>query len=115
MRGVHGERRARGCRHAQALHQHLRAVVAGAHADAVASEDLGDVVRVDVREGERREAAAVLQLHRAVQRELRDGAQPLMRRLGVPASSRASFAVHNTHEDVDRLIEGLARVREVFA
>ena len=38
-----------------------------------------------------------------------------MRRLGVPASSRASFAVHTTHEDVDRLIEGLARVREVFA
>jgi cysteine desulfurase / selenocysteine lyase len=42
-------------------------------------------------------------------------AQPLMRRLGVPASSRASFAVHNTREDVDRLIEGLDRVREVFA
>ena len=42
-------------------------------------------------------------------------AQPLMRRLGAPASSRASFAVHTTHEDVDRLIEGLDRVREVFA
>ena len=42
-------------------------------------------------------------------------AQPLMRRLGVPASSRASFAVHSTREDVDRLIEGLARVKEVFA
>jgi len=42
-------------------------------------------------------------------------AQPLMRRLGVPASSRASFAVHNTHEDVDRLIEGLDKVRGVFA
>ena len=38
-----------------------------------------------------------------------------MRRLGVPASSRASFAVHNTREDVDRLIEGLDRVLEVFA
>jgi cysteine desulfurase/selenocysteine lyase len=42
-------------------------------------------------------------------------AQPLMRRLGVSATSRASFAVHSTREDVDRLIEGLARVREVFA
>jgi cysteine desulfurase / selenocysteine lyase len=42
-------------------------------------------------------------------------AQPLMRRLGVPASSRASFAVHATREDVDRLIEGLDKVREVFA
>ena len=42
-------------------------------------------------------------------------AQPLMRRLGAPASSRASFAVHSTREDVDRLVEGLERVREVFA
>jgi cysteine desulfurase/selenocysteine lyase len=41
-------------------------------------------------------------------------AQPLMRRLGIPASSRASFAIHSTREDVDRLIEGLARVREIF-
>jgi cysteine desulfurase / selenocysteine lyase len=40
--------------------------------------------------------------------------QPLMRRLGVPASSRASFAIHSTREDVDRLVDGLARVREIF-
>jgi cysteine desulfurase/selenocysteine lyase len=42
-------------------------------------------------------------------------AQPLMRRLGVAASTRASFAVHTTHEDVDRLIDGLGTVREIFA
>ena len=42
-------------------------------------------------------------------------AQPLMRRLGVPASTRASFAVHTTREDVDRLIDGLGTVREIFA
>jgi cysteine desulfurase/selenocysteine lyase len=42
-------------------------------------------------------------------------AQPLMRCLGVPASTRASFAVHATREDVDRLIDGLGTVREVFA
>jgi len=41
-------------------------------------------------------------------------AQPLMKRLGVGATSRASFAVHNTRDDVDRLIDGLHRVREVF-
>ncbi len=41
-------------------------------------------------------------------------AQPLMRRLGVPASTRASIAVHNTHEDVDRLIDGLGSVQEIF-
>ena len=32
-------------------------------------------------------------------------AQPLMRRLGAPASTRASIAIHNTHEDIDRLID----------
>ena len=34
-------------------------------------------------------------------------AQPLMRRLGVGATTRASFAVHNTRADLDRLIGGL--------
>ena len=41
-------------------------------------------------------------------------AQPLMKRLGVGATSRASFAVHNTTDDVDRLIDGLHRVREIL-
>ena len=42
-------------------------------------------------------------------------AQVLMKRLGVAATTRASFAVHSTHHDVDRLIEGLAKVKSVFA
>ena len=42
-------------------------------------------------------------------------AQPLMRRLGVSATSRASFALHSTRAEVDRLIDGLGTVREVFA
>ena len=41
-------------------------------------------------------------------------AQPLMKRLGVGATSRASFAVHNTRDDVDRLVAGLHSVREIF-
>jgi cysteine desulfurase/selenocysteine lyase len=41
-------------------------------------------------------------------------AQILMRRLGVPATTRASFHVYSTAEDVDRLIDSLARVRKVF-
>ncbi len=41
-------------------------------------------------------------------------AQPLMRRLGVTATSRASFAVHTTRDDVDRLVDALASVRSVF-
>jgi cysteine desulfurase/selenocysteine lyase len=41
-------------------------------------------------------------------------AQPLMRRLGVSATSRASFAVHTTRDDVDRLVDALGSVRSVF-
>ena len=41
-------------------------------------------------------------------------AQPLMRRLGVPATTRASFAVHNSSADIDRLIEGLEVVRRTL-
>ena len=37
-----------------------------------------------------------------------------MRRLGVAATSRASFAVHSAREDVDRLIDALGSVRGVF-
>jgi cysteine desulfurase/selenocysteine lyase len=40
--------------------------------------------------------------------------QPLMHRLGVAATARASFAFYNTHEDVDRLVDALSRVREMF-
>ena len=41
-------------------------------------------------------------------------AQPVMDRFGVPATARASFALYNTREDVDRLVESLHRVRALF-
>lgn len=42
-------------------------------------------------------------------------AQPILRRFGVAATVRASFALYNRMEDVERLIEGIARARRVFA
>jgi cysteine desulfurase / selenocysteine lyase len=41
-------------------------------------------------------------------------AQPLMRQLGVTATTRASFAAHSTRADVDALVDGLHDVRRVF-
>ena len=41
-------------------------------------------------------------------------AQPLMKVLGVGATTRASFAVHNSRRDVDALIGGLHDVRKIF-
>jgi len=42
-------------------------------------------------------------------------AQPVMLRYGVSATVRASFGIYNAPYEIDRLVEGLARVREVFA
>jgi cysteine desulfurase/selenocysteine lyase len=42
-------------------------------------------------------------------------AQPVMRRFGIPATARASFAFYNTRSEVDALVRGLGRVRSVFA
>ncbi|HIF94766.1 MAG: cysteine desulfurase [Myxococcales bacterium] len=42
-------------------------------------------------------------------------AQPLMKRMGVPATARASFSFYNTRDDVDSLVEALRKTQEIFA
>ena len=42
-------------------------------------------------------------------------AQPVMKRFGVPATARASFAFYNTKEEIDVLVDGINRVNEVFS
>jgi cysteine desulfurase / selenocysteine lyase len=41
-------------------------------------------------------------------------AQPLMNRLGVPATARASFGIYNDEDDVAALVRGLERVKRIF-
>jgi cysteine desulfurase/selenocysteine lyase len=41
--------------------------------------------------------------------------QPLMERLCVPATARASLALYNTREEIDALVGALSKVREIFA
>lgn len=40
--------------------------------------------------------------------------QPLMHRLGIPGTSRASFAVYNTLEEIDALVKGLLKVKKML-
>lgn len=42
-------------------------------------------------------------------------AQPLMRRLDVPGTARASFYVYNDERDIDALVAGIMKAREIFA
>jgi Aminotransferase class-V len=41
--------------------------------------------------------------------------QPLMARLGVPATIRASFYLYTVRDEIDRLVDGLQKVRRSFA
>lgn len=40
--------------------------------------------------------------------------EPVMTRFGIPATARVSFGMYNTMEEVDRLVAGLEKVRQVF-
>jgi len=42
-------------------------------------------------------------------------AQPLMQRFGIPATARASLALYNTRADLDALVAGVRKLKEVFA
>lgn len=39
--------------------------------------------------------------------------QPLMKRFGIPGTSRASFAVYNTKEEIDKLVRGIEKVKKM--
>jgi len=39
---------------------------------------------------------------------------PLMKKLGITGTCRASLSIYNTKEDIDKLVEGLKKVQEVF-
>jgi cysteine desulfurase/selenocysteine lyase len=42
-------------------------------------------------------------------------AQPVMQRFHVPATARASFAFYNTPEEIDKLVDGIRKVQEMFS
>jgi cysteine desulfurase / selenocysteine lyase len=60
------------------------------------------------------DVAEVLDRHGVAVRAGHHCAQPLMDRLGVPATARASFGVYTTPEEIDRLAEALLDTRRVF-
>jgi cysteine desulfurase/selenocysteine lyase len=60
------------------------------------------------------DVAEILDRHGVAVRAGHHCAQPLMERLGVAATARASFGVYTTTEEIDRLIDGLFDARRVF-
>lgn len=74
--------------------------------DAVISFQVGNIHHLDMGTLLDRLGIAVRTGHHC--------AEPLMRRLGIEGTCRASFALYNTREEVDALVEGIRRVSHMF-
>jgi len=76
------------------------------HKDAVISFQVKDIHHMDMGMLLDRLGIAIRTGHHC--------AQPLMDRLGTLGTARASFALYNTKEEIDALVEGIARVSKMF-
>ena len=74
--------------------------------DAVVSFNVGDIHHLDMGTLLDRLGIAVRTGHHC--------AQPLMDRLGISGTVRASFALYNTKEEIDTLVNGIRRVSKMF-
>ncbi len=78
------------------------------------AESRGALVSFALDHAHPHDVAEIIGRHGVCVRAGHHCAQPLMKRLGVGATTRASFAAHNTREDVDRLVDALAEVERIF-
>jgi cysteine desulfurase/selenocysteine lyase len=79
-----------------------------------AGDDRGGILSMALEGVHAHDVSEILDRHGVAIRAGHHCAQVLMERLGVPATARASFAVYNTREEVDRLVDALLDVRRVF-
>ena len=77
-----------------------------AESDAVVSFNVGNIHHLDIGTLLDRLGIAVRTGHHC--------AQPLMDRLGIAGTVRASFGLYNTREEVDAFVAGVDRVRKMF-
>jgi cysteine desulfurase/selenocysteine lyase len=79
------------------------------------AQDRGGVVSFTLDGAHAHDVATLLDRQGIAVRAGHHCAEPLMRRLGLDSTARASFGVYTTHEEIDTLAEALRRVREFFA
>jgi cysteine desulfurase/selenocysteine lyase len=79
-----------------------------------AGDDRGGIVSFQLDAIHAHDVSEILDRHGIAVRAGHHCAQVLMQRLGVPATTRASLAVYNTREEIDRLVDGLLDARRVF-
>ena len=79
-----------------------------------AGDERGGIISFDIEGVHAHDISEILDRHGVAVRAGHHCAQVLMQRLGVPATTRASFAVYNTRAEVDALVDGLLDARRVF-
>jgi cysteine desulfurase/selenocysteine lyase len=109
----------------RAVHEHERKLVAlayeklakvpGVHILGPPADRRGGLVAFEMEGIHAHDLASLLNDQGVAVRAGHHCAQPLMERLGVASSVRASFYLYNTTADVDALLAAIARAREVFA
>ena len=72
------------------------------------------IIAFNVKNVHSHDVAFILDSYDVAVRSGHHCAQPLMSYLGIPSCCRASFSIYNNEEDIDKLIEGLLKVKEVF-
>ncbi|MDP6569983.1 MAG: aminotransferase class V-fold PLP-dependent enzyme, partial [Candidatus Marinimicrobia bacterium] len=77
-------------------------------------EDKGAVISFNVGNVHSHDLAHILDTFGIAIRAGHHCAQPIMQKLGVPATNRASFYLYNTKEEIDRLTEGIMKAVEMF-
>jgi len=79
------------------------------------AEDKGAIISFGVEGAHPSDVATLLDHQGVAVRSGHHCAQPLMARLEVPATARASFAAYNTQDDVDRFLEALHKAVEMLS
>ena len=103
--------------HERALTDHALARLADVRGVRVLgqAQDRGGVISFTLQDAHAHDVATLLDRNGIAVRAGNHCAEPLMRRLGVDSTARASFGIYTTLAEIDVLADTLVRVREFFA
>jgi cysteine desulfurase/selenocysteine lyase len=103
--------------HELSLTEHALARVSAVEGVTVigTAQDRGGVISFTMAGAHAHDVATLLDRNGIAVRAGHHCAEPLMRRLGVDSTARASFGIYTTHAEIDALAESLDRVRSFFS
>jgi len=101
-------------RHLMSVAQERLSAIEGLRIYGPSADERSGVVSFTVADVHPHDLATILDGDGVCIRAGHHCAQPLMRRLDVPATARASFYVYNDESDIDALVAGILKAKEIF-